>query len=60
MNTKSKNIRCPLSNSYIDEYSCYLICEAAEGMLPKSEMVGIKPFEQERDICINCKYHNVE
>ena len=59
MATKN-NILCPLSNTHIDEYSCYLICEAAEGMLPKSEMVGIKPFEEERDICIKCKYHNVD
>ncbi len=29
-------------------------------MLPTSEMVGIRSFEEERDICIKCKYHDVD
>ena len=56
----TRDIRCPLTKEYIDEYSCYLICEAAEGMVPENEMPGIKKYEEEKEICIKCRYHNTD
>ena len=46
-----KNKLCPLTKNEIDEYSCYLICEAAEGNIPDNEMPGIKEFDIESEIC---------
>jgi hypothetical protein len=53
-------ILCPLTNTKIAEYDCYLICEAAEGNIPENEMPCINNFEQERKVCIECKYHNID
>lgn len=53
-------IFCPITNSKIDEYSCYLICEAVEGNIPQSEMPNIKKYDEERKICQNCKYHSID
>ena len=55
-----KNKLCPLTKNEIDEYSCYLICEAAEGNIPNNEMPGIKEFDIESEICKRCKYHNID
>lgn len=54
----TRNIMCPLTESNIDEYTCYLICEAAEGMLPENEMPGRQGFETERKICLDCPNHD--
>ena len=54
------NILCPLTGKEIDEYSCYLICDAAEGNIPNNEMPSIKEFEIESKICKKCKYHDID
>lgn len=53
-------ILCPLTNTKIDEYACYLICEASEGNIPRDEMPCLNSFEQESKVCKNCKYHNID
>ena len=53
-------ILCPLTDTEINEYTCYLICEAAEGNIPSNEMPCINSFEEERNICMKCKYHSIE
>ena len=55
-----KNIKCPLISDNIDEYSCYLISEAAEGNIPETEMPCIQSYEIEKEICLKCKFHNVD
>lgn len=55
-----KNIFCPLTKSKIDEYSCYLISEAAEGNIPENEMPGKQDFKKEQEICMNCSHHDID
>lgn len=56
----TKEILCPLTNTLIDEYACYLICETAEGNMPENEMPCIKSFEEESKVCNRCKYHDTD
>ncbi len=56
----TEKIMCPLTESMIDEYECYLICEAAEGMIPANEMPGKQDFTIESKICSNCSNHKVD
>ena len=55
-----KVVYCPLINTRIDDYQCYLYCEAAEGNIPENEMPLLKSFEEESSICIGCKYHSID
>lgn len=55
-----KKVQCPLTQSLINEYECYLIAEAAEGNIPKTEMPGINEYEIEKKICIKCIFHNID
>ena len=56
----TNKVECPLLEDEIEEYSCYLICEAAEGNIPTNEMPGRQSYEKESGICKKCKYHIVE
>ena len=55
-----KNIMCPLTETKIDEYACYLICEAAEGNIPENEMPGRQEFKREQEICLKSQHHDVD
>lgn len=56
----TKTIRCPLTETNIGEYDCYLISEAAEGNIPENEMPCVQSYDIERAICLKCKFHNVD
>lgn len=56
----TKKYICPLTDLPIDEYECYLVSEAAEGMIPSNEMPGKQDFEIESKICLKCSKHSVE
>ncbi|MBQ2669360.1 MAG: hypothetical protein IJG06_01120 [Clostridia bacterium] len=55
-----KAVHCPLTDTEIDNYQCYLYCEAAEGNIPENEMPLFKSFEEESKICNKCKYHSID
>lgn len=56
----TKKVNCPLLETDIDGYECYLICEAAEGNISRDEMPCIQDYNVEREICLNCKFHVLE
>lgn len=56
----AKKVKCPLIETDIDGYECYLICEAAEGNISQDEMPCIQNYEVEREICLKCQFHGLE
>lgn len=56
----TKSILCPLTQKNISEYDCYIISEAAEGNVPENEMPCIQSYDIEKEICLKCKFHNID
>lgn len=56
----TKIVKCPLTETDIDGYECYLICEAAEGNISQDEMPCMQDYDIEREICLKCKFHGLE
>lgn len=55
----TKIVKCPLTETDIDGYECYFICEAAEGNMSQDEMPCMQDYDIERDICLKCKFHGL-
>ena len=55
-----KDVRCPLTKTSINEYACYLISEAAEGNIPRNEMPCKQQYDIEKEICLNCKFNDID
>ena len=53
-------VLCPLTNTEIEEYDCYLICEATEGNIPQNEAPCINSVEEESRVCRECEYYNID
>ncbi len=53
-------VTCPLTDTDIDRYECYLISEAAEGNISIDEMPCAMDYDSAREICLNCAFHHLE
>ena len=54
------NIFCPLTNTEIDDYQCYLYCEAVEGNIPENELPQNYDRDKDRKICTACQHHSID